>query len=184
MKKFEPHYRLVRVGLASKIEKASRQQRAYLPLRPGERPRPRDQGEHRDRSPSANTRHRQATQEPTEDPPWYREGQGQEGQEGEIDDSPPQDNPLSHDLAPFCRSCRVPSPPPLLLLLIYVGKAGRLFRVGFWSGICKGYLSWLCGWLRRGRMGEKQNWQRGYNTYPTEVLHLSAMQHPRQIDMT
>ncbi|KAK7627919.1 ribosomal protein L23/L15e core domain-containing protein [Phyllosticta citricarpa] len=29
MKKFEPHYRLVRVGLASKIEKASRQQRTY-----------------------------------------------------------------------------------------------------------------------------------------------------------
>ncbi|KAH8896444.1 putative 40S ribosomal protein S24 [Thozetella sp. PMI_491] len=27
MKKFEPHYRLVRVGLAKKIEKASRQQR-------------------------------------------------------------------------------------------------------------------------------------------------------------
>merc|ERR1712070_659439 len=27
MKKFEPHYRLVRVGMASKIEKASRQQR-------------------------------------------------------------------------------------------------------------------------------------------------------------
>ncbi|KAH7110564.1 ribosomal protein L23/L15e core domain-containing protein [Dendryphion nanum] len=27
MKKFEPHYRLVRYGLASKIEKASRQQR-------------------------------------------------------------------------------------------------------------------------------------------------------------
>jgi len=27
MKKFEPHYRLVRVGLASKIERASRQQR-------------------------------------------------------------------------------------------------------------------------------------------------------------
>ncbi|KAJ4396397.1 hypothetical protein N0V82_002535 [Gnomoniopsis sp. IMI 355080] len=27
MKKFEPHYRLVRVGLANKIEKASRQQR-------------------------------------------------------------------------------------------------------------------------------------------------------------
>ena len=30
MKKFEPHYRLVRVGLASKIERASRQQRAFL----------------------------------------------------------------------------------------------------------------------------------------------------------
>lgn len=27
MKKFEPHYRLVRMGYASKIEKASRQQR-------------------------------------------------------------------------------------------------------------------------------------------------------------
>ena len=27
MKKFEPHYRLVRVGMANKIEKASRQQR-------------------------------------------------------------------------------------------------------------------------------------------------------------
>jgi ribosomal protein S24E len=31
MKKFEPHYRLVRVGLATKIEKASRQQRTSLP---------------------------------------------------------------------------------------------------------------------------------------------------------
>lgn len=29
MKKFEPHYRLVRYGAASKIEKASRQQRTY-----------------------------------------------------------------------------------------------------------------------------------------------------------
>lgn len=31
MKKFEPHYRLVRVGLATKIEKASRQQRTFSP---------------------------------------------------------------------------------------------------------------------------------------------------------
>lgn len=31
MKKFEPHYRLVRYGLASKIEKASRQQRTSTP---------------------------------------------------------------------------------------------------------------------------------------------------------
>lgn len=30
MKKFEPAYRLVRVGMATKPEKASRQQRAYL----------------------------------------------------------------------------------------------------------------------------------------------------------
>ncbi|KAF1987890.1 hypothetical protein K402DRAFT_403105 [Aulographum hederae CBS 113979] len=29
MKKFEPHYRLVRVGMAQKIEKASRQQRMW-----------------------------------------------------------------------------------------------------------------------------------------------------------
>jgi hypothetical protein len=32
MKKFEPHYRLVRVGAAQKIEKASRQQRMSLPV--------------------------------------------------------------------------------------------------------------------------------------------------------
>ena len=31
MKKFEPHYRLVRYGAATKIEKASRQQRTYNP---------------------------------------------------------------------------------------------------------------------------------------------------------
>lgn len=29
LKKFEPHYRLVRIGAANKIEKASRQQRMY-----------------------------------------------------------------------------------------------------------------------------------------------------------
>ncbi|KEQ70881.1 37S ribosomal protein S24, partial [Aureobasidium namibiae CBS 147.97] len=32
MKKFEPHYRLVRVGMATKIEKASRQQRTLCTL--------------------------------------------------------------------------------------------------------------------------------------------------------
>ena len=32
MKKFEPHYRLVRYGAATKIEKASRQQRTYMHL--------------------------------------------------------------------------------------------------------------------------------------------------------
>jgi len=32
MKKFEPHYRLVRYGAATKIEKASRQQRMYIIL--------------------------------------------------------------------------------------------------------------------------------------------------------
>ena len=34
LKKFEPHYRLVRVGAADKIEKASRQQRTYTPTHP------------------------------------------------------------------------------------------------------------------------------------------------------
>jgi ribosomal protein S24E len=33
MKKFEPHFRLVRVGLATKIERASRQQRTFSPRR-------------------------------------------------------------------------------------------------------------------------------------------------------
>jgi ribosomal protein S24E len=32
LKKFEPHYRLVRVGVASKIEKPSRQQRMSTPI--------------------------------------------------------------------------------------------------------------------------------------------------------
>jgi hypothetical protein len=35
MKKFEPHYRLVRVGMANKIEKASRQQRTFVPTTSG-----------------------------------------------------------------------------------------------------------------------------------------------------
>ena len=30
LKKFEPHYRLVRIGEAAKIEKASRQQRTWI----------------------------------------------------------------------------------------------------------------------------------------------------------
>ena len=32
MKKFEPHYRLVRIGVATKIEKASRQQRTLISM--------------------------------------------------------------------------------------------------------------------------------------------------------
>jgi small subunit ribosomal protein S24e len=34
LKKFEPHYRLVRIGAAAKVEKASRQQRMPPPLLP------------------------------------------------------------------------------------------------------------------------------------------------------
>jgi hypothetical protein len=33
LKKFEPHYRLVRVGVATKVEKPSRQQRTFLILK-------------------------------------------------------------------------------------------------------------------------------------------------------
>ena len=32
MKKFEPRYRLVRYGMATKVEKASRQQRTLQPI--------------------------------------------------------------------------------------------------------------------------------------------------------
>lgn len=83
MKKFEPHYRLVRVGLASKIEKASRQQRE-------------SQLTSNSRTSAVNARkpraddtppNRQAAQEPPEDPPRNCEGQGRQAQEGEIDGS-------------------------------------------------------------------------------------------------
>jgi len=73
MKKFEPNYRLVRVGLATKAERASRQQRwspALLCC---------DAADAMD--------YRQAAQEPTEDPPRHGKGQGTQAQEGEIDDS-------------------------------------------------------------------------------------------------
>lgn len=105
MKKFEPHYRLVRVGLAKKIEKASRQQRTYTPhlgagAPCGPRQWPAD-GHNAGRgqvtvvagaeqnADSDFSHNRQAAQEPTKDPARYGEGQGCQGQEGEISDSPP-----------------------------------------------------------------------------------------------
>lgn len=75
MKKFEPLYRLVRVGLGTKVERPSRQQRMFR--RPFHTP-----------IHSPNTLNRQAAQEPTEDPPRYSQGQGCQGQEGEINKSP------------------------------------------------------------------------------------------------
>jgi len=75
MKKFEPQYRLVRVGLATKVERASRQQRAYI------------RDEHLQGLVWLTLDNRQAAQEPTKDPPWYGKGQGCQGQEGEINDS-------------------------------------------------------------------------------------------------
>jgi ribosomal protein S24E len=78
LKKFEPHYRLVRVGFASKIEKPSRQQRMsntifHVGL------------VHEDQG--TDDEYRQATQEPTKDPPRYGKGQGRVQEEGQIDDS-------------------------------------------------------------------------------------------------
>ncbi len=84
LKKFEPHYRLVRYGAASKIEKASRQQRTY----PLYMQNPRHVGNLcRDGKNLTNAScvNRQATQEPSQDGTGYgeREG-GDEGQE-EVD---------------------------------------------------------------------------------------------------
>jgi hypothetical protein len=78
LKKFEPHYRLVRVGFASKIEKPSRQQRTSSISCAG----------HGSCSDANIMGIRQATQEPTKDSPRYGEGQGCDQEEGEIDDSP------------------------------------------------------------------------------------------------
>lgn len=73
MKKFEPRYRLVRYGQATKIEKASRQQRMYT------------DGNMTTRA-SADKYHRQATKEQIEGVPWYsKERYRQEGQEGQIE---------------------------------------------------------------------------------------------------
>jgi len=79
LKKFEPHYRLVRVGFASKIEKPSRQQRTFGSI-------------YGLRSLSSgwngtNEIYRQATQEQTKDSPRYGKGQGCDQEEGQIDDS-------------------------------------------------------------------------------------------------
>lgn len=115
MKKFEPRYRLVRVGMATKIERASRQQRRSSPtsdsvLHRGKncwsdgpwcffvvsaavvsrRPR---QGMRRccrfygRRADKTFPSYRQAAQEPAEDPPRNGEGQGRQAQEGEINDT-------------------------------------------------------------------------------------------------
>ncbi len=77
LKKFEPHYRLVRVGFASKIEKPSRQQRTLRITFV-------DCKNWNDANMVGN---RQATQEQTKDSPGYGKGQGCCQEEGEIDDS-------------------------------------------------------------------------------------------------
>jgi ribosomal protein S24E len=68
LKKFEPHYRLVRIGAAQKIEKASRQQRTSIPLYR------RDNNE--------LTCSRQTTQEPFQEVPGYCQDQGPQEDQG------------------------------------------------------------------------------------------------------
>src|SRR6478752_840904 len=75
MKKFEPHYRLVRVGLASKIERASRQQRTWEACSQDNRTQQAD---------THISYNRQAAQEQTEDAAGNGKGQGCQAQEGEI----------------------------------------------------------------------------------------------------
>ena len=95
MKKFEPHYRLVRYGQANKIEKASRQQRTWPPyiyipspasavwqmrrlasiMREGSRT-------------DMLFVNRQATQEPQQGVPWYRKDQGPSQGQEEVNYSP------------------------------------------------------------------------------------------------
>ena len=76
MKKFEPQYRLIRVGLATKVERASRQQRTSKFVLCDQ---------------NAGTQqltflspHRQAAQEQAEDSARHSKGQGCQGEEGEI----------------------------------------------------------------------------------------------------
>jgi len=77
LKKFEPHYRLVRVGFATKIEKASRQQRTLRIM----------SIKYTDEKYANMMVYRQATQEQTKDSPRYGKGQGCHQEEGQIDDS-------------------------------------------------------------------------------------------------
>jgi small subunit ribosomal protein S24e len=111
MKKFEPTYRLVRVGMATKVERASRQQRMSFCeaslvcllqrecvwLRRKSRLASTKSRLASTKSHLASTEsclasvmltvitsHRQATQEPTEDAPRYGQGQGCKGKEGKM----------------------------------------------------------------------------------------------------
>ena len=80
MKKFEPKYRLIRVGLATKTERPSRQQRTFIAMQMGFIVL----GE----TSVLTHYYRQAEEEPTEDAARYRKGQGCQGQEGQIIASP------------------------------------------------------------------------------------------------
>lgn len=74
LKKFEPHYRQVRYGLASKIEKASRQQRTHTQKHDGP-------------TQALTDANRQAAQESFEGVARNGEGQGRKEEEGRLSDS-------------------------------------------------------------------------------------------------
>jgi small subunit ribosomal protein S24e len=82
MKKFEPHYRLVRYGQATKIEKPSRQQRTFSHWR---RALEDEQG-YRDNVLTHGNR--QAAQEQGQGVPWCQQ-EGRRQEEEQIDDSIP-----------------------------------------------------------------------------------------------
>lgn len=87
LKKFEPRYRLVRYGVASKIEKASRQQRMYTLLRLlcwGRR----YESLEGCRSIQADVCNRQATKEPSQDCERHGKGEGGFERQEEIESLP------------------------------------------------------------------------------------------------
>ena len=91
LKKFDPQYRQVRYGLATKAERASRQQRTSI--RTPDHPTPITSRAHM-RGPCDGfdmltwlPANRQAAQEPSKDSAGHGEGQGCQGEEGEIDGS-------------------------------------------------------------------------------------------------
>lgn len=104
MKKFEPLYRLVRFGLGTKIEKASRQQRTFISFASSDTvafPSRHVLWLCQDESAASvclnhllggstndDPNNRQAAQEPPEDATRHSKGQGCQGEEGEISASP------------------------------------------------------------------------------------------------
>lgn len=176
MKKFEPHYRLVRVGLAKKIEKASRQQRTYTPhlgagAPCGPRRWPAD-GHNAGReqltvvagaeqnADSDFSHNRQAAQEPTKDPARYGEGQGCQGQEGEISDSPPS------------LRFRIVDTAVLLLLL---ARSEALLRFSSWFLVehCEGSI--VFGWQGFIYPRKHAEGQRGHTHRRCSISHDTAI---------
>lgn len=179
MKKFEPHYRLVRVGLAKKIEKASRQQRTYTPnpviivVGTSQTTEGHELGRRATASTATTegrytnydfTLNRQAAQEPTEDPARYGEGQGCQGQEGEISDSP------------ISLRFRIVDSAVTSLLLLLANSEALLRRFSSWVlvGHCEGYSFgfWLAGdsFIKREASAE-QAAERAH-TYHQKMLHI------------